>query len=174
MTFDDGPGPETPLIFSTLKENNVTATFFIICDHMDQSEYSLVKNMSDAGMEIGLHGMSHVRFENYSSLKECKNILENITKKPVKYYRPPYGFKGPNTMRAARELNLTIVLWSVFPRDYSAKNSSVIITRVEHHLKSNSIICMHDGPENRLRTANALQSIITYAKSQGYTFGKIE
>jgi peptidoglycan-N-acetylglucosamine deacetylase len=173
LTFDDGPGPETSLIFETLVKNNVTATFFVVCNHMSPSEYSLVKNMSDNGMEIGLHGMNHVKFEGYNSLNECKNMLENITGKPVLYYRPPYGFKAPNTMRAARELNMTIVLWSVFPRDYNAKNSDVIISRIERRLKSDSIVCMHDGPENRVRTVQALQTIITYAKEKGFVSEKL-
>jgi peptidoglycan-N-acetylglucosamine deacetylase len=173
LTFDDGPGLETPLIFSTLQENNVTATFFVVCSQINENEKGLIKNMSGSGMEIGLHGASHVIGENYTTLKACKEMLENITGKPVLYYRPPYGFKAPRTMKAARELNMTIVLWSVFPRDYKAKSSDIIISRVEHRLFPGAIICMHDGPENRARTALALQEIISYAKEKEYTIGSL-
>jgi len=166
LTFDDGPGPQTPLIVEKLKENNMTATFFVICDHMNSSEEKLIKQMSDEGFTTGLHGQSHVKNEDYNSLKECKTHLENITGKPVLYFRPPYGFKAPRTMNAALDLNMTVVLWSNFPRDYSAKNSDVIVKRVARDLEPGSIICMHDGPENRENTLNSLSQIIQLIKEK--------
>ncbi|MFA6073695.1 MAG: polysaccharide deacetylase family protein [Candidatus Woesearchaeota archaeon] len=162
FTFDDGPGPETSLIVETLKTNNKTAIFFVVCEHIQSEEKILLKNISDSGFEIGLHGKTHSLNEDYNSLKECKDILENITGAQVKYYRPPYGFKAPRTMNAAKELNMTIVLWSIFPRDYNAKNSSIIVKRVERKIEPGAIICMHDGPENREKTAESLKLILNF------------
>ncbi|MGV8162762.1 MAG: polysaccharide deacetylase family protein [Candidatus Nanoarchaeia archaeon] len=160
LTFDDGPGPETPIILETLSKNNITAIFFIVCNHIQEEDIPVLIEMVANGNEVGLHSKNHVVNENYASIKECKESIEEITGQQVKYYRPPYGFKTPRSMNAAQNLNMTIVLWSVFPRDYSAKSSSIIVKRVTRHLKPGDIICLHDGPEHRENTAQALQEII--------------
>lgn len=165
LTFDDGPGPETPMILDTLSENNMTAIFFVVCEHVQEQDVVILQRMVAEGNEIGIHGKNHVINENYASIKECKENIEWITGKPVKYYRPPYGFKAPRAMNAAKDLNLTIVLWSVFPRDYTASSSALIVKRVTRDLEPGDIICTHDGPENRLKTAEALQPIISYIKT---------
>ncbi|MGV8169035.1 MAG: polysaccharide deacetylase family protein, partial [Candidatus Nanoarchaeia archaeon] len=168
LTFDDGPGPETPQILKTLKENNETAIFFVVCEHIQEEDIAVLKQMASDGNEIGLHGKTHVINENYDSLRECKERLESITGKEIKYYRPPYGFKAPRTMKAAKELNLTVVLWSNFPRDYNAKSSEIIVKRVTRNLNEGDIICLHDGPENRKNTADALGEIIKEIKQKNY------
>jgi peptidoglycan/xylan/chitin deacetylase (PgdA/CDA1 family) len=173
LTFDDGPGPETPSILDALVLNRETAVFFVNCDHIGPGEDAVLRRMVREGDTVGLHGERHVANEDYASLKECKEYIENITRVPVKYYRPPYGFKAPRTMKAAHSLNLTVVLWSVFPRDYRAKSASVIVSRVERRVFPGAIICMHDGSENRERTAEALQGIIDYMKEKGYSIGNI-
>lgn len=160
LTFDDGPGPETENILNILKEENATAIFFITCEHINESEISLIKRMSEEGNTVALHGYNHKIFQGYEELNLCKQILEEITGNKIIYFRPPYGFKSPNTMFAAKKLNLTVVTWSVFPRDYIADNPEQIIKRVKPNLKSNSIICLHDGPKDRDNTAEALPEII--------------
>ncbi len=160
LTFDDGPGENTEDIVDFLNYKNITAIFFITCTHINDSEIDLIKKMSSNGNTIALHGYSHKKFQGYNELNYCKQILENITGKEVVYFRPPYGFKSPNTMSAAKKLNLTVMTWSLFPRDYSAKNPEKIIKRVKRNLKKNSIICLHDGPSERENTEQALPEII--------------
>jgi peptidoglycan/xylan/chitin deacetylase (PgdA/CDA1 family) len=165
LTFDDGPGPETPLILDTLKYNNIKSIFFVTCTHIDAGEEKILQRAVREGHSIGLHGKTHRINEGYDSLKECKEVIENITGTAVEYYRPPYGFKAPRTMNSASELNLTVVLWSNFPRDYNAKSSEQIISRVTRNLKPGDIVCLHDGPEHREKTADAVQGIIDYEEN---------
>jgi peptidoglycan/xylan/chitin deacetylase (PgdA/CDA1 family) len=174
LTFDDGPGPDTANILRILKENNLTATFFITCEHIDESEIPLIKEMSENGDVVALHGENHKMFQGYKKLDSCKQMLENITGKEIKYFRPPYGFRSPNTIIASHQLKMTVVTWSVFPRDYMAKNPEQIIERVKKNLKSDSIVCFHDGPSNRENTADALPDIIQYIKEKHYKVGNLE
>lgn len=166
LSFDDGPGPQTEEISNILQRENMTAIFFITCTHINESEKNLIKKISDNGNIIALHGYDHKKFQGYKKLSECKNILENITGREINYFRPPYGFKSPNTMSAAKKLNLTVMTWNVFPRDYSAKSPEKIIKRVQRNVKPGSIICLHDGPEGRENTAKALPEIIRMIKEK--------
>jgi len=79
-------------------------------------------------------------------------LLDNGINYSVRFFRPPYGFRTPRTLSIAKSLNLTTVLWNVFPRDYSADNSDLIVKRVIGKTKPGSIICLHDGPSNRKNT----------------------
>jgi peptidoglycan-N-acetylglucosamine deacetylase len=174
LTFDDGPGPQTPIIFEELKKENISAIFFVVCDHISEEEKPLLKQMSQDEQIIALHGKNHHIFEKSSDIKECKEEIENITGQKIKYYRLPYGIRTLNKMALAKELNLTIMTWNIFPKDYKASSSEEIILKVEKRLKPQAIICMHDGPENREKTVKALPEIIRYAKEKGYTFKKME
>jgi len=174
LTFDDGPGPETPIIFEELKKENITAIFFVVCSHISEDEKPLLKQMAQEGQEIALHGVDHHVFEKSSDIKKCKEEIENITNQKIKYYRFPYGIRTLNKLKLAKELNLTVITWNIFPKDYNANSTEVIILRVERNLKPGAIICMHDGPENRMKTAEALPEIIKYARQKGYEFKALE
>jgi peptidoglycan/xylan/chitin deacetylase (PgdA/CDA1 family) len=182
LTFDDGPGAETDQILDVLQEHNVKATFFVVCNRFDSESIGqvsdknteLLKRISAEGHSIGLHGNNHDIFESYTELKACKETLENITGQEIKYYRPPWGIKVPSKMKTATELNLKVVTWSLFPRDYSADSKEIIIKRIERNLKNKDIVCLHDGPEYRQNTLEALPEIINYAKTKGYLFVKLD
>lgn len=114
------------------------------------------------------------KYEIKTNKEQIKNIINlNITnhKSPttVKLFRPPYGFRIPATMKVTKQLNLTTVLWDVFPRDYKS-TSEQIIKRTISKTKSGSIICLHDGPSNRNETLKALPVIITELKEKGFKF----
>jgi peptidoglycan-N-acetylglucosamine deacetylase len=168
LTFDDGPGENTEEILNILNSQNKTAAFFITCDHIDKSENSLVKRISNDGHIVALHGENHNFFQNNEELSRCKEQLENITGKKIKYFRPPYGFRSPGAIIGAKKMNLTLVTWSIFPRDYSADSPEQISTRIENNFKSNSIICLHDGPSGRDKTVSALPEILRLIDEKEY------
>jgi peptidoglycan-N-acetylglucosamine deacetylase len=168
LTFDDGPGENTQEILNILNSQNKTAAFFITCDHIDKSEISLIKKISDDGHIVALHGKNHLFFQKRESLSSCKEQLENITGQKVKYFRPPYGFRSPGAIIGAKKMNLTLVTWSVFPRDYSANSHEQISNRVENNFKSDSIICLHDGPAERDNTVRALPEILRIIDEKEY------
>jgi peptidoglycan/xylan/chitin deacetylase (PgdA/CDA1 family) len=76
-------------------------------------------------------------------------------------------------MSIAKKLNLTTVLWNVFPRDYSS-TSNQIIKRVLRNTKSGSLICLHDGPANRNETVKALPVIISELRNKGFEFVSLD
>src|SRR3954465_9150565 len=113
LTFDDGPNPAwTPRLVEILARNGVKATFFLV-GGFAQSDPALSRSIANAGHTIGNHTWSHpdlsltrvhrVREE----LTRTKDTLEQITGKPIRLFRPPFGARRPCVLRIARELGMT-------------------------------------------------------------------
>jgi peptidoglycan/xylan/chitin deacetylase (PgdA/CDA1 family) len=104
-------------------EINVSITDF----YLTEKE---IKYISDIGMIIGSHGVSHTLLSRLSyekqkkELKESKKFLENITNKKCKTFCYPYGGKisyNNNTLNILKELDYEIS-FSVESRDITLKD----------------------------------------------------
>ncbi|MEX0747440.1 MAG: polysaccharide deacetylase family protein, partial [Rhodothermales bacterium] len=59
LTFDDGPNPSvTERISDILQQHDARGTFFLVGSKAEKHPY-LVKNLVDAGHQIGNHTFSH-------------------------------------------------------------------------------------------------------------------
>ena len=99
LTFDDGPYlPYTNDLLKVLDSKNVPATFFIVGNNA--SKYpEVVCDIAKQGHEVALHAGEHKDFLKLNSselagnISSGKKVLEELTGKPVKYMRPPHGFR---------------------------------------------------------------------------------
>lgn len=99
LTFDDGYS-DAYSAFKVLKNNDLIGVFYIITSKLDTAGYlstNQIKEMSDAGMIIGSHTLSHPDLEK-SSLDKAKNeiaeskiLLEKITNQPIFDFCYPSG-----------------------------------------------------------------------------------
>ena len=190
LTFDDGPSSDvTVRILDTLKANGIKATFFI-CDY-DEDKLPIIKRMIDEGHTIGIHGYSHNYSEIYTSVDafmENINKLKNKLKEDTGYdafvIRFPGGSsntvsekycQGVMTQLAQRVTDdgLMYMDWNVSSGDAEGNNRPVnlIIGNVTGGFKHgrNNVVLMHDTSAKQT-SADALQSIITYGKNNGYSF----
>jgi peptidoglycan-N-acetylglucosamine deacetylase len=126
LTFDDGPNPAwTPKLLDILSEHEIHATFFMLGNRAEEQP-ALVKRTVAAGHLIGNHSWSHPSLartaasEVREELMRTKESLEQITGKPVKYFRPPFGARRPVVFKIARELGMTVVLWNAMTSDWTA------------------------------------------------------
>ncbi|MBR9677034.1 polysaccharide deacetylase family protein [Candidatus Woesearchaeota archaeon] len=170
LTFDDGPSQNTLEVLEILKKHNVSATFFLIGQNALENP-TITKQIVAQTHSIGVHSMTHPYLfnNNHGELSNAKTIIENITNQKVALFRPPYGFRTPTTIKTAKNLNMTVITWTIFPRDY--KNSKdVIIKTVLDNLGPGAIIVLHDHTGNRNNTLEALPIIIEQSRIQGYQF----
>ena len=190
LTFDDGPSSDvTVRILDTLKANGIKATFFI-CDY-DEDKLPIIKRMIDEGHTIGIHGYSHDYSQIYTSVDafmENINKLKNKLKEDTGYdafvIRFPGGSsntvsekycQGVMTQLAQRVTDdgLMYMDWNVSSGDAEGNNRPVnlIIGNVTGGFKHgrNNVVLMHDTSAKQT-SADALQSIITYGKNNGYSF----
>lgn len=100
LTFDDGS--ETDLISAAplLSELGFRATFFITVGFLGKPGYltpAKVRELSDSGMEIGCHSLTHPYLTDlpeellYAEIADAKKALEQMTGKPVDHFSCPGG-----------------------------------------------------------------------------------
>lgn len=189
LTFDDGPSSlTTGRILDILKEEGVSATFFVTCNGPD----SLIKRMYDEGHTVALHTASHNYSYIYSSvdnyfadLNRVRDRVKNITGNDSKIIRFPGG--SSNTISRNYKVGIMTELsylvlndgyryfdWNVDAMDASsAKNSGDVYYNVTSNLYINrmNVVLMHDI---KSITVDALRNIIRFGKENGYSFNKID
>lgn len=150
VTFDDGPHPVyTPKIMDLLDNRNARGTFFMTGRNIE-SNPELVKEASARGHLIANHTYSHPhalfcsadRLRN--EINRTKNMIEDITGKTNRFFRPPYGFITPRMLSICRELELSIVLWNANGRDFRKNGAAAIVRRLRNGIKPGSILLLHD------------------------------
>lgn len=112
ITFDDGSIDNYTNAFPILKEFNVKATMYVISGYINTSEFltgEQIKEMSDYGIDIESHTVSHSKLstlsyeEQLKELKDSKEAIENITGKPIIAVAYPEGKFNEDTKKATIE-----------------------------------------------------------------------
>ncbi|GAB5602299.1 polysaccharide deacetylase family protein [Thermus sp. FJN-A] len=176
LTFDDAPHPLfTPLLLDTLRRQGLRATFFVIGRNAEAYPY-FVADLVAAGHELGNHTYHHVRLPGLpeeairAELERCNQVLEGLTGKPPRYFRPPGGRYDPTVLRVTRELGLTTVFWTDDPGDYAGLAPRVLEARLQAHLRPGGIVLLHD---NVRTTLEVLPAFARLAQGQGLVLGPL-
>jgi peptidoglycan/xylan/chitin deacetylase (PgdA/CDA1 family) len=181
LTFDDGPNPAwTPRLLETLASHDVRATFFLLGSRA-QAELALVRQIAAGGHLIGNHSWSHpnLAFAPASRIEEelsrTSQTLEEITGAPVRFFRPPFGARRPEVLRAARRLGMVPVMWNAMTSDWENPSAQAIASRLiraidnlARHGRAANIV-LHDGGHqtpaaNRAPSIAAAGQLITHYK----------
>ena len=147
LTFDDGFSSDHDLVLPELKRIKAVATFFIVTDWLETPGYLTkrqVRNLSDAGMQIGSHSKSHPNFltisdqERLNELRQSKLVLENIIDKEISTFAFPFGFFDEACTKAVFDANYSICCTSAHGLSSS---SSRIVSRnsINAHTSLNRI-----------------------------------
>lgn len=162
-------------MLEVFKKDDIHISFFPTGRWAEKNP-ELVKQISDAGHEIGNHGYLHRDYsklsyeENIEEISKAQNILEEITGQTPKLFGPPSGAYNENTLKAAKDLNNSFIIWSIDTIDWRKDATPELITkRVTDKAESSGIVLMHPT-ENTLK---ALPEIIKYLYQNGYKIGTI-
>ena len=143
LTYDDGPNPAwTPRLLEILAEHNVRATFFMVGSFV-KAERDLARRVFAAGHLIGNHTWSHPKLTAASDAKvleeltRTNDILSDITGKPVRFFRPPFGARRPYVLKLARQLGLIPVTWNAMTSDWSEPSADKIATNLMSKIDGN-------------------------------------
>ena len=111
ITFDDGDITNYANAYPILKEMRLKASFFIIGSRLGTPGYmgwNEIRELRDAGMVIGSHGMTHRILTNLSDeelsyeLNGSKKILEDNLKAGIDTISIPRGFYNEKVIDAAK------------------------------------------------------------------------
>jgi peptidoglycan/xylan/chitin deacetylase (PgdA/CDA1 family) len=162
LTFDDGPNdPHTLQLLELLARHEVRATFFLIGSFVRRRP-EIARAVSQAGHLLGNHTMSHpsLLWERPKRVREelaaCNAAIEDATGEAVHYFRPPFGARRPDVLRAAVELALAPVMWNVTAHDWDGGEAEPLAARVQTAVRRNqqrrrgSNILLHDGGHRSL------------------------
>ncbi|MFA6162713.1 MAG: polysaccharide deacetylase family protein [Methylobacter sp.] len=178
LSFDDGPNREyTPQVLSILAEYDASATFFVIGKNINSNE-SILKQIDTDGHSIGNHSYTHSFFMDFKNLQGFKDELNQASEsafkiigKRMKLFRPPYGVTTPKLAKASKELNYSIIGWSIRSFDTTADSAQNITRRVQTQIKPGAIILFHDTSD---KTIQILKQTLTFAKENGYKIVSVD
>ncbi|MER7110010.1 polysaccharide deacetylase family protein [Streptomyces sp. NPDC000229] len=173
LTFDAGPGKDTPRLLDILKEEKVPATFFLLgSKHVDRYP-DVVRRIAAEGHEVANHTWSHPILTDLEpdgirqELSRTQEAIERLTGRKPTLMRPPQGRTDDTVSEISRELGLAQVLWSVTAKDYSTTDSALIRQRTLDGAEKDGIILLHDIYDG---TVPAVPGIIAELKKRGFTF----
>lgn len=173
LTFDAGPGEDTPRLLDILKEKKVHATFFLLGKNHVKKHPDTVRRLAAEGHEVANHTWSHEILtdkkpaEIRAELEKTQDAIEAITGKKPRLMRPPQGRTDDTVSGISKDLGLSQILWSATAKDYSTNDSALIKKRILDQASKDGIILLHDIYKG---TVPAVPGIIDALKKEGYTF----
>ncbi|RCX17111.1 peptidoglycan/xylan/chitin deacetylase (PgdA/CDA1 family) [Anaerobacterium chartisolvens] len=172
LTFDDGPSPVTSLILDKLEQYNITASFFVIGQNINDETKSILQRQLSLGCEINNHSWTH----SYMSGMTAAQITDEINKTSnaiyhavgvwPKFFRPPY-MSISNTMYETIELPF---ICGISCNDWEPSVSAEArAAAILNSVREGDIILLHDFYGNT-QTVDALDAIIQGLLDKGFSF----
>lgn len=177
LTFDDGSdGTNINKILGTLKTNNVKATFFLTGSGINHHP-SWIRNIANAGHQVGNHSYSHPDFTKISiaamqsELARTETAYKNVTGKSTKpIFRAPFGASNATVLKGIGDAGYThTIQWNIDTIDWRGLSSTEITNKVVNNIVPGSIVLMHTGA-GASGTPGALPGMISKLKAKGYKF----
>ena len=184
LTFDDGPGTETPRLLEILARYNAKATFFVV----NTPFASTISQIAEGGHALAMHSATHDFASIYSSDEAYFADLEKIESVIEQYagYRPSMlRFPGGASNTVSKKYSAGIMTrltqevtdrgyvyfdWNVDSDDAgSARTAEEVYNNVIKgcYNRTSSIVLMHDI---RSYTIDAIEDILIWGQTYGYTF----
>ena len=173
LTFDDGPSGElTEQLLEGLAARQVRVTFFV-CGYRVEEFPDTLRHIAAGGHEIGLHSSRHDYMQkmDYAAalqdLTSCMQTVEDCCGVRARLFRPPGGLYSDALLQAAKDADLSVILWSVDPCDWDEAAWDGVLPTVLSEAHDGRIILMHDLSAHSVTCA--LQAI-DRLMAQGYEF----
>ncbi len=160
LTFDDGPGADTPALLAALAAAGAPATIFLH-GRAVRAQPAAVGAIRAGGHELGNHALTHVPLRGRPARAAAEALATRaLARAPLRWWRPPYGAGGGLPGPA-------LVGWDVDPRDWERPGTDAIAARVLRAARPGSIVLLHDGRGDRGQTVGAVPAIVDGLRAAG-------
>ena len=178
VTIDDCYSNEyTRELFETLREGDVTATFFPNTRYLsmkNEETVKLWKEIYESGFEIGYHTANHTDGMNKEMLNQdfddfVRHMRELLgdPEFSIKVVRAPYGNWDSDWMDWVKERGLFNVRWNVGPNQGSDYVRSILKNDIS------PIVILHSRYEDTRWLSNMLPELVDIAKENGSRVGSV-
>lgn len=170
LTFDDGPYESTEQILDLLELHGAVATFCVIGSQIHGNRDTLRRTV-ELGSEVIGHSWKHCNYTELTAEEVRRDLIltnteiEAVTGIKPALFRPPYGRFNNDVQSVSRELGLSILNWSIDPRDWESKDPEAIFNAVIRDAYDRGIIILHDRNKE---TAEAMKLVIPALIELGY------
>lgn len=176
LTFDDGPDMcFTPQMLEILKQEQVSATFFVVGKMVEQYPH-VVEQIVTEGHVVGNHSYSHPYFtqltlaEVQEEIDRANALLNHIIHHKPLFVRPPYGAIDDRITQSLGDRGYKVIQWSVDTLDWREDSTpESILERVKADIRAGGIVLQHSFGRGQIQHSVAvLPQIIQYLKDSGY------
>lgn len=167
LTYDDGPGPYTSQLLSTLRTQRARATFFMIGSNIPGRRAVVRRAVAD-GHEIGSHTMHHPDLTRLSlraaraEVLDAAALIRSVSGQPVTLFRPPYGAIND---RIIRKVGLPAIVWNVDTNDWRRPGKAALVQRSVPVVQAGGIILFHDIHPDSVAVAG---TVISGLRDRGF------
>jgi peptidoglycan/xylan/chitin deacetylase (PgdA/CDA1 family) len=133
-----------------------------------------MRRLLRAGDTIGNHSLTHANLAEGGAfagfqLRKTNSLIHHESGFRPCLFRPPYGAVSARLVREARAAGMVTVNWDVDPHDYAAReNPRYSAGAVSKNVRNGSIVVLHDGGGDRMRTVRALGLLLHRLHRHGY------
>lgn len=188
LTFDCGSNDEgLPLIYETLRDKGVPATFFVT-GRFAKAHPKRIQRMAARKYVIGNHSWSHPDMTRLSDAAFARQITRTQSAIAANapgshpWFRFPYGARRiPLDVQRANDLGYATVRWTVDTLGWQGTSGGMtrakVKARVLNALTPGEIVLMHCGShptDGSTLDAHALASTIAALRKRGYGFTTVE
>ena len=171
LTFDDGPsGRFTTQLLDGLQERRVKATF-LLCGYRMEEFPEITQRIFSEGHEIGYHGFTHSNMKEMSRRAIAQELIDSQKLLPEDcepvFLRPPGGCCSDGVRQVAEVRLLSILGWSVDPRDWATTDTISIERSVMKNIRDGDIVLLHDMSSSSVMAA---LDIIDSLQKDGFRF----
>ncbi len=182
LTFDAGyENGNIAKILDVLKEENVSAAFFILSNLMFKNP-DVVLRMANEGHTVGNHTSKHGDVTKYASVEDLRTelskpeaIYRELTGGEMsKFFRPPEGRFSEQSMRFTKELGYKTVFWSFAYADWDngdQMSEDEAFEKIMSNIHNGEIMLLH--PTSATNAA-ILGRVIRALRAEGYRFGTLD
>lgn len=180
LTFDNGyEAGYTGKILDTLKENEVTATFFITAHYLNTAS-DLVERMIKEGHIVGNHTVNHKSMPEISEdtiKEEVMKLHTTMFEKynyEMKYIRPPKGEYSERTLSITNSLGYRTVMWSFAYDDWDENKqgkTEYAKNKIISNIHPGCVMLLHATSKDN---SEILGDVIKEMKKMGYEFRSID
>ena len=175
ITFDDGPNAlTTPRLLRLLDRLAVPATFFCVGDNVRRySEH--YRDILAAGHTVGNHTYHHIRGLRLPASAYMSDVQLAAELIHSRLFRPPHGRLTPAQQSALRAAGYQLIMFDVVTRDYNPRlTSDEVVHIATRYARNGSLIVFHDSPKAAPRLFDALPRVVTWLRTAGYRFRRLE